>query len=95
MYIKEGLVFDKATRSLTGYQDLGDVNNIIHDAESCLKAPGNSHRPLAKVMLVFMIHRLFTPLKYPYVQFPAASTEGVDLFPLFHKVLSQLTQLGI
>ena len=95
MYVKEGLVFDKASGSLIGYQDLGDVNNIIHDAETRFKSPGDSHRPLAKVMLVFMIRGLFTSLKYPYAQFPAASTKGADLFPLFRKVLSRLTRLGI
>jgi len=80
---------------LIGYHDLEDVNTIIHDAESRLKTPDDSHRPLAKVMLVFMIRGLFTLLKYPYVQFPTASTKGADLFPLFRKVLSQLTRLGI
>jgi len=95
MYVKEGLVFDKATGSLIGYQDLGEVNNIIHDAESRLNGSCDSQRPLAKVMLVFMVRGLFTPLKYPYVQFPAASTKGADLFPLFRKVLSRLTRLGI
>ena len=91
MYIKEGLVFDKGTGSLISYQDLGDVNNIIHDAESCLKTPDNSHRPLAKVILVFMIRGLFPPVKYPYAQFPVASTNGADLFRLFRKVSSRLT----
>ena len=42
MYAKEGPVFDKATGSLIGYQDLGEVNNIIHDAVSRLIAPDDS-----------------------------------------------------
>ena len=75
MYVREGLVFDKATGSLISYQDLGEVNNIIHDEESRHNAPDDSHRPLAKVMLVFMVRGLFTPLKHPYAQFPAASTK--------------------
>ena len=95
MYVKEGLVFNKASGSLVGYQDLGDVNNIIHDAETQFKSPGDSQRPLAKVMLVFMIRGLFTSLKYPYAQYPATSTKGADLFPLFRKVLSCLTRLEI
>ena len=95
MYVKEGLVFDKASGSLVGYQDLGDVNNIIHDAETWFKSPGDSQRPIAKVMLVFMIRGLFTSLKYPYAQFSAASTKGAYLFPLFRMVLSRLTWLGI
>ena len=29
MYIKEGLVYDKSTGTLTGYSDLGEVNNLL------------------------------------------------------------------
>ena len=94
MYIKEGLVFQKSSGALIGYQDLGDINNLLHDAEDQINNPGNHRRPLAKLMLVFMVRGVFTPLKFPYVQFPAASTKGADLFPLFRKVQSRLTRLG-
>ena len=86
MYIKEGLVFQKSSGALIGYQDLGDVNNLLHDAEDQINNPSNHRRPLAKLMLVFMVRGVFTPLKFPYVQFPAAGTKGADLFPLFCKV---------
>ena len=45
-------------------------------------------------MLVFMVRRLFSSLKFPYVQFPASRTKGSELFPLFRQVISRLTQLG-
>ena len=95
MYIKEGLVFQRSSGALIGYQDLGDVNNILHDAESQVTNPNNCKRPLAKIMLVFMVRGLFSSLKYPYVQFPASSTKGADLFPLFRQVVSRLTRLGL
>ena len=95
MYIKEGLVFQKSIGALIGYEDLGDVNNLLRDAQNQINDPDNHRRPLAIVMLVFMVRGLFTSFKYPYVQFPATSTKGVDLFPLFRKVQSRLTRLGL
>lgn len=46
-------------------------------------------------MLVFMVRGLFTSMKFVYAQFPAASTKGADLFPIFRQVLFRLTRLGI
>ena len=51
-FIKEGLVFQKFSGALIGYQDLGEINNILHDAKSQSENPGNCNRPLAKRMLV-------------------------------------------
>lgn len=97
MYIKEGLIFNKHNGCLIGFQDLGDMNNLIAKYE-------NQHnenegmflrRPLAKTMVVFMIRGLFTNLKFPYAQFPAASAKGDDLFPLLWKVILRLTRLEL
>ena len=94
MYIKESLVFDKHTGSLTGYADLGEVNNLFTELEEEKKS-GTQKRPLAKCILVFMIRGLFTSLKFPYVHFPASSTKGAELFPILRKVIAQLTGLGL
>ena len=60
MYVKEGLVYDKNTGSLTGYADLGEINNLLMVAEQRFKDPNtNMQQPLAKCMLVIMIRRLF------------------------------------
>ena len=95
MYVKEGLVFEKSSGAIIGYSDLGDVNNILHDAKRQFKNPNDHRRPLAKVMLVFMVRGLFTSMKFVYAQFPAASTKGADLFPIFRQVIFRLTRLGI
>ena len=86
MYIKEGLVYDKSTGCLTGYADLGEMNNLLEAAERKFKDPSsNMQRPLAKCMLVIMVRGLFNSLKFAYAQFPAASTKGAQLFPLLHQ----------
>lgn len=95
MYIKEGLVFQKSSGALIGYQDLGEINNILHDTKRQIENPSNCNRPLAKRMLVCMVRGIFSSLKFPYAQFPASSTKGGDLFPLFRQVISRLTRLGI
>ena len=95
MYVKEGLVFEKSSGAVIGYSDLGDINNILQDVERQFKNPDDYQRPLAKVMLVFMVRGLFTSMKFVYAQFPAASTKGADLFPIFRQVLFRLTRLGI
>ena len=43
MYVKESLVYDKHTGSLTGYSDMGDVNNLFVELEKEKKIqfPGN------------------------------------------------------
>ena len=60
MYLREGLVFQKSSGALIGYTDLGEMNNILNDAERQYKNPDVHQRPLAKVMLVFMVRGLFT-----------------------------------
>ena len=94
MYVKESLVFDKHTGSLTGRADLGEANNLFTELEE-EKKNGTRKRPLAKCILVFMIRGLFTSLKFPYVHFPASSTRGTELFPILRKVISRLTRLGL
>jgi len=95
MYIKEGLVYNKWSGALIGYADLGEVTNLLDEAEDQAIQDEDYLRPLAKCMLVFMIRGLFTSLKFPYAQFPAVSTKGSSLFPLLRKILARLTRLGL
>ena len=93
MHVKEGLFFDKHTGALVGYSDLGEINNILSDYEKQLSASHSTQRPMA--ILVFMVRGFFTSLKFPYVQFPAASTKGGDIFPLVRQAIKHLTRLGL
>jgi len=84
MYIKEGLIYKKSTGSFTGYLDFGEVNNL---PQQKFKDPSsNMQRPQTKCMLMIMVRSLFTSLKFPYVQFPAASGKGTQFFPLFNNL---------
>ena len=46
-------------------------------------------------MLMFMVRGLFTNLKFPYVQFPANSTKGANIFPLVCQAMKHLSRLGL
>lgn len=95
MHVKEGLFFDKNTGSLVGYSDLGEMNNLLSDYEEQYNSSGRTPRPLGKLMLVFMIRGLFTSLKFPYIQYPAASVKGEHIFPLVRQVIKHLSILGL
>ena len=53
MYVKESLVYDKHTGSLTGYSEVGDVNNLLAELEKKIQSPG-------KCVLVFMVRGYLT-----------------------------------
>ena len=95
MYVKEGLFFNKHSGELIGYSDLGEVNNLLADYEQHMLSSETTPRPLGKCMLIFMVRGLFTSLKFPYVQFAAASTKGCDIFPLVRQAIKHLTRLGL
>jgi len=95
MHVKEGLYFDKHSGTLVGYSDLGEINNVLLDYEQHLENSGRTPRPLSKCMLVFMVRGLFTSLKFPYLQYPASSTKGADIFPLVRQAIKHLTRLGL
>ena len=95
MYVKEGLFFNKHTGELIGYADLGEINNLLDDYEQKIDGSETAPRALGKCMLVFMVRGLFTSLKFPYVQFPAASTKGADIFPLVRQAIKHLSRLGL
>lgn len=93
MYIKEGLLYNKHSGALVGFEDLGDINNLIAKFE--FQAESESpRRPLAKCMLTFMVRGLFTSIKFVYAQFPASSPKGCNIFVLVWKAIERLTRIG-
>ena len=95
MYVKEGLYFNKHSGEVIGFSDLGELNNLLADYKQQLSSTEITPRPLGKCMLMFMVRGLFTSLKFPYVQFPTASTKGSDIFPLVRQAIKHLTRLGL
>ena len=93
MYVKEGLVFNKNTGSITGFVDLGDLNNHFIDLENAVASGRRrTHRPLAKTLLVFMVRGAVTNYVFPYALYPSASPRGCDLFAILWDVIERLTR---
>ena len=88
---REDLVYDKNTGSLIGYTDLGEVNNHLLAFERRFDDPVES----AKSMLTFMAKRLFTNLKFLYVQFASTKLTGDSLFQLFWEVVILFERIGL
>ena len=93
IHIKEDLVYNKHDGRLTGFVDLGDLNNHLTRFEESLSNDSSSP-VLAKSMLVFMVRGLFTKLQFAYAQFPCSSLVGEQLFTLFWKTVFHLERLG-
>jgi len=89
VYLKEGLVYNKSTGSLIGFADLGGTLQQLNDYEENISS-GTPVRPLAKTMMVFMVRGVFCNISFPYAQFPMASAQAHDVFPLLWKAIDRL-----
>ena len=83
-YIKEELVYSKNKGCLTGFANLGDVNEQLLKYEKSLSS-GDDCKYLAKTMMVFMVKGLFSTLQFPYAMLPCCNVSG----DLLHQPLLQ------
>lgn len=95
MHIKEGLVYDKHSGSLTGFVDIGDINSHLLAFERSIDQGTSSEETLATTMMVFMVQGLFSALSFAYVQFPCHSITGGLLFDPFWEAIYRLERLGL
>ena len=95
MYIKEGLVYNKATGALIGFSDLGGVIQQLDDYKQSLSTDVPSSRPIAKTMFVMMVRGVFCNINFPYAQFPIASAKAEDIFPLLWRAIGRLELNGL
>ena len=94
MHIREDLVYDKYTGALIGFTDFGDINSHLLQLERSLEEDSEK-QPLAKAMMVFMIHGLFTRLQFPYVQFPVTKVTGDLLIAPFWEAVRRSERCGL
>ena len=67
MYVRENLVYHKATDEVVGFVDLGDINNHLAQLERSCQAPAASFAQpeLGAKMLCFMVRGLFIRSQFP------------------------------
>ena len=93
MYVREDLVYDKHSGRLIGFAHLGSVSDHLQASERALEQ-GQEGRPLAKTIMMFMVKGLFTPLRFPYAQFPCSTVTGDLLFRPFWPAVFRLERMG-
>ena len=81
------IVYNKHDCRVVGFVDIGDVNNIMSEFEQSLDG---SPPPLAKQMLVFMVHGIFLRLNFPYAQFATRDLSADVLFPMVWQIIRSL-----
>ena len=94
IHIKESLVFDKHSGKMIGFVNLGEINNHLTLYERSVEKDGTVSS-LANSMLVMMVRGLFSPLRFPYVQFPCSKITGELLFQPFWQAIYRLERMGL
>ena len=81
------LVYNKHTGELTGFCDMGDINEHPLNLEKSYLEDTTTENTLATKIMVFMVRGLFINLTFPYASFPSSSLTGDQLVPHFTKLL--------
>ena len=82
--IKSDIVYCKHTGELTGFANLGDVNNALVDFEKQCQNETSNAPDIATYMLAFMVRGVSVSLEYPLAHFPCSGCTSADLiYPLF------------
>ena len=91
MHVKEGLVYSKATGTIVGFYDMGDLNNEFSEYEKIVKSSNSKplRRTPAKSLLMFMVRGLVSDLTFPYAMFPSKSLKGCDMFSLLWEAIER------
>ena len=73
---------------------IGNVNDhlLAFEKSVCDETYDNVDK-LAKTMMVFMVRGLFTPLQFPYTQFPCKSVTGELLYQPFWEAVFRLERM--
>lgn len=93
MHIKEELVYSKNKGCLTGFANLGDINEHLLKYEKALSS-GDESKDLAKTMMVFMVRSLFTSLQFPYAMLPCCNISGELLHQPLWECIFRLERCG-
>ena len=95
MYIKESLVYSKASGELVGFCEIGDINDHFLLLEQKYQKDEEMHLKFAKKVLVVMICGHFTDITFSYATFPATNLTGEQLIPIFLEAIMSVETCGL
>ena len=101
MHIREELIYSKHKGCLSGFANLGNINEQLLKFEKSLNDTGTESTftgdhtdNIAKTMMVFMVRGLFTSLAFPYAFFPCATVSGDMLYKPLWDCIFRLERCG-
>lgn len=90
LVIKEGLVYNKYSRKIVGFTELGTINDDLLRLEQEDKQP-----KFAKYVLTVMVRGTLSNLEFPYAHFGTTGITADLMFPIVDEALSRLESRGI
>ena len=89
---KRSLVYDKHSKYIIGFTDIGEINNQLADRERvCSNDTDHAiHKPIA-----LMVRGIFTSLRFSYAHFPVTNVKGEDLFTIIWEAIERLENNGL
>ena len=98
MKIRKGLVFNNHTGLLSGFVDLGKVNQELECLATSIgttdSVPPTELKP-AEQMLVLMVRPVFKPsFSFPVAQYPSANLKGEKIYPIVWETIESLELHG-
>ena len=95
MHIRQDIVFDRHSRQIIGFANLGDTNQHLLDFEQSLVHTSRPAPKRAKTMAVLMVRGLFSKLQFPYAQFPSAELTGDLLYEPLWEAVKRIERCGL
>ena len=96
MHVKEDLVFNKNTGEMTGFTNLGTINDQLLKIEAEMENESSdddiSYSSIANSIATFMVRGLLSNLQFPYVYFPCRNITGDLLFDPLWEAVGRLEQ---
>ncbi len=92
MKIKAGLVFSQRSGKISGFTEMGHINDEFASFER--RVNGNEDPPLASHVLVLMVRGIFSGLKHPLAYYPSTGASGNQLFHILWEAIDVLEFAG-
>ena len=94
MKVKESLVYDKYTGGVTGFTNVGKINDDLLQLErDCQAETGPA--PVATHLLVLMVRGLLFKLNFPFAHFATTGVTADLLFPIVWESIRLLESIGL
>ena len=98
MKVKEGIVYNKNSREIIGYVNLGEVTNQLLEFErKCASELNDDHNflPITKYISCFMVRGIFQHVNFPCAQFATTDTSSDEISPPVCEAIKRLELIGL